>query len=148
MFGELIACDLGERVVRERCVRGRVARVRTGGAGELRVRCRRYVCRCGSRLRGCAACSQLRGFAAWSVRWIAWLCSSTRNARFGSCVFLSFVRFLRLQGDGAGSALVVLAGIGSACRYKKKGQNATLLFCYKAVKASLACNFALNLAHC
>ena len=104
MFGELIACDLGERVVRERCLWlcGRVGarlRWRTGSAAGALVR----VCD----LRLCAGVLRVRNFAAWYICGFAWLRSLTRDARSGSFVFLSFVRFLRLRGDGAGSALVV-----------------------------------------
>lgn len=91
-------------MVRERYLRlcGRVGarlRWRTGGAAGALVR----VCD----LRLCAGVLRVRNFAAWYICGFAWLRSLTRDARPGCFVFLSFVRFLRLQGDGAGSALVV-----------------------------------------
>ena len=58
----------------------------------------------------------------------AWLCSSTRDARSGSFVFLSFVQFLRLQGELAGSASVGLVGI------KRRASKATLLFGTRLLK--------------
>ena len=99
-------------MVRERCLWlcGRVGarlRWRTGSAAGALVR----VCDlrlCAGALRVCNfAARGTCGFAARCTCGFAWLRSLTRDARSGSCVFLSFVRFLRLQGDGAGSALVV-----------------------------------------